>query len=114
MATATREFTKGRAIMQRREALLVDGTLTRDGGSNARARKSMEGAPKAMQEASIPLLRVSTFGTFRLAWQVAPLTAEAVWESRTSARTLFKLLLCAPGRQAPKSVLGRHPLAGGR
>jgi DNA-binding SARP family transcriptional activator len=36
---------------------------------------------------------------------VAPLTAEAVWESRTSARTLFKLLLCAPGRQAPKSLL---------
>ena len=65
----------------------------------------MEGAPKAMQEASIPLLRVSTFGTFGLAWQVAPLTAEAVWESRTSARTLFKLLLCAPGRQAPKSML---------
>jgi DNA-binding SARP family transcriptional activator len=65
----------------------------------------MEGAPKAMQEASIPLLRVSTFGTFRLAWQVAPLTEEAAWESRTSARTLFKLLLCAPGRQAPKSLL---------
>src|SRR6266478_7475953 len=52
-----------------------------------------------------PLLRVYTFGDFRLAWQVPPLTTEDVWKSRTSARTLFKLLLCAPGRQASRSQL---------
>ena len=52
-----------------------------------------------------PLLRVYTFGAFHLDWQVPPLTIEDLWKSRTSARTLFKLLLCAPGRQASRSQL---------
>src|SRR5205085_11088106 len=53
-----------------------------------------------------PLLRVYAFGTFRLDWQVPPHPSEDLWKSRTSARTLFKLLLCAPGRQASRSQLG--------
>ena len=52
-----------------------------------------------------PLLRVYTFGAFHLDWQVSPFTTEELWKSRTSARTLFKLLLCAPGRQASRSQL---------
>jgi len=52
-----------------------------------------------------PLLRVYTFGAFHLDWQVPPITTEDVWKSRTSARTLLKLLLCAPGRQASRSQL---------
>ena len=56
-------------------------------------------------DAQVPLLRVYTFGAFHLDWQVPPFTTEAVWKSRTSARTLFKLLLCAPERQASRSQL---------
>jgi len=56
-------------------------------------------------DAQAPLLRVYTFGAFRLDWQVPPITTEDVWKSRTSARTLLKLLLCAPGRQASRSQL---------
>src|ERR1700676_3819969 len=56
-------------------------------------------------DTSAPLLRVYTFGTFRLNWQVPPFTTEDLWQSRTSARSLFKLLLCAPGRQASRSQL---------
>jgi DNA-binding SARP family transcriptional activator len=56
-------------------------------------------------EAQPPLLRVYTFGSFRLDWQVPPQTTEDLWKSRTSARTLFKLLLCVPGRQASRSQL---------
>ncbi len=56
-------------------------------------------------DAQAPLLSVYTFGAFHLAWQVSPFTTEDVWKSRTSARTLFKLLLCAPGRQASRSQL---------
>src|SRR5438105_13514789 len=52
-----------------------------------------------------PLLRVYTFGAFHLDWQVPPFTTADIWKSRTSARTLFKLLLCAPGRQASRSKL---------
>ncbi|HEY6286969.1 MAG TPA: BTAD domain-containing putative transcriptional regulator [Ktedonobacteraceae bacterium] len=52
-----------------------------------------------------PLLRVYMFGAFHLDWQVPPFTTEEIWKSRTSARTLFKLLLCAPGRQASRSQL---------
>ncbi|MFL5654308.1 MAG: BTAD domain-containing putative transcriptional regulator [Ktedonobacteraceae bacterium] len=52
-----------------------------------------------------PLLRVYTFGAFHLDWQVPPCTTEDLWKSRTSARTLLKLLLCAPGRQASRSQL---------
>jgi len=52
-----------------------------------------------------PLLRVYTFGTFHLDWQVPPLTTEDLWKSRTAARTLLKLLVCAPGRQASRSQL---------
>jgi len=56
-------------------------------------------------DAQAALLRVYTFGTFHLDWQVIPFTTEDLWKSRTSARTLFKLLLCAPGRQASRSQL---------
>ena len=56
-------------------------------------------------DAQAPLLRVFTFGAFHLDWQVPPFTTEEIWKSRTSARTLFKLLLCAPGRQASRSQL---------
>ncbi len=56
-------------------------------------------------DAPSALLRVYTLGTFRLDWQVPPNTTEDLWKSRTSARTLFKLLLCAPGRQATRSQL---------
>src|SRR6266567_1511802 len=56
-------------------------------------------------DAPVPLLRVYTFGVFHLDWQVPPFTTEDMWKSRTSARTLFKLLLCAPGRQASRSQL---------
>jgi DNA-binding SARP family transcriptional activator len=52
-----------------------------------------------------PLLRVYTFGAFHLDWQVPPWTTEDLWKSRTSARTLLKLLVCAPGRQASRSQL---------
>ena len=52
-----------------------------------------------------PLLRVYTFGAFHLDWQVPPLTTDDLWKSRTSARTLLKLLVCAPGRQASRSQL---------
>src|SRR5579863_4890012 len=54
---------------------------------------------------ALPLARVHLFGAFELVWRVAPLTTEALWDGRTSARTLLKLLLCAPGRQAPRGVL---------
>src|SRR5260221_71399 len=56
-------------------------------------------------DAQAPLLRVYTFGAFHLTWQVPPFTTEDMWKSRTSARTLFKVLLCAPGRQASRSQL---------
>src|SRR5215472_7044110 len=42
---------------------------------------------------------------FHLAWQIPPFTIEDLWKSRTSARTLFKLLLCAPDRQASRGQL---------
>src|SRR5260221_3972111 len=54
-----------------------------------------------------PLLRVYTFGAFRLASQVPPCTTEDLWKSRTSARTLVKMLLCAPGLHASSSQLAR-------
>src|SRR5579863_10015477 len=57
------------------------------------------------EEEQTPILKVHLFGTFQLCWQVPSCTQENVWDSRTSARSLFKLLLCAPGRQAAKSLL---------
>ena len=71
----------------------------------SRETESVEQAVGKGQAASLPLLRVSLFGEFELAWQVPSGMGEAAWESRTSARALFKLLLCAPGRQATKSML---------
>src|SRR5690348_4697291 len=70
-------------------------------------KESMETTETANtgQEAQQPLLRVFLFGEFRLVWLVTPFTRETLWNSRTSARTLFKLLLCAPGRQASPSQL---------
>jgi hypothetical protein len=38
-------------------------------------------------------------------YQKQPHVMEEKWDSRTSVRPLFKFLLCAPGRQAAKSVL---------
>src|SRR5438270_13641050 len=67
--------------------------------------ESVEQAVGKGQEAPLPLLRVYLFGEFQLAWQVLSDMEEAAWDSRTSARALFKLLLCAPGRQATKSAL---------
>jgi len=67
--------------------------------------ESVEQAVGKGQEAPLPLLRVYLFGEFQLAWQVPSGMVEAAWDSRTSARALFKLLLCAPGRQATKSAL---------
>lgn len=65
----------------------------------------MENTLKSVQGTQTPLLRVNLFGEFQIAWQVQPFTQEAAWDRRTSARALFKLLLCAPGRQAPRSLL---------
>src|SRR5579872_3332574 len=56
-------------------------------------------------ERQMPLLKVHLFGSFRLCWQVPSSTQENLWDSRTSARSLFKLLLCMPERQAAKSLL---------
>src|SRR5712691_2036053 len=67
--------------------------------------ESLEQAVGKEQEAPPPLLRVYLFGEFQLAWQVPSGMEEAAWDGRTSARALFKLLLCAPGRQATKSAL---------
>jgi DNA-binding SARP family transcriptional activator len=51
-----------------------------------------------------PLCRVYLMGSFRIEWLV-PSCDEHAWNSRTSGLALFKLLLCAPGRQAPKTTL---------
>ncbi|WP_201375431.1 BTAD domain-containing putative transcriptional regulator [Ktedonobacter robiniae] len=59
---------------------------------------------KARSEEENPLLRVFLFGPFRVEW-LTPSQDSHAWESRTSARSLFKLLLCAPGRQATKIQL---------
>src|SRR5438270_10759409 len=67
--------------------------------------ESVEQAVGKGQEAPLPLLRVYLFGEFQLAWQVLSDMEEAAWDSRTSARALFKLLLGAPGRQATRSAL---------
>jgi DNA-binding SARP family transcriptional activator len=67
--------------------------------------ESLEGASRIVQKAQTPLLQVYLFGEFQLAWQVPSFIEEKAWNSRTSARVLFKLLLCAPGRQATKSML---------
>ena len=61
--------------------------------------------PGIQQEGQTPLVCVSLCGEFQFVWQVPSATEEVLWDSRTSARVLLKLLLCAPGRQAPKSVL---------
>ncbi|MGB8346400.1 MAG: BTAD domain-containing putative transcriptional regulator [Ktedonobacteraceae bacterium] len=52
-----------------------------------------------------PRARVFLSGTFQFTWLVPPLTTEPLWNGRTSARALLKLLLCAPERQAPRGVL---------
>lgn len=52
-----------------------------------------------------PFLRVYLFGAFQFVWQLPTDTQGIPWESRTSARAVFKLLLCTPGRQAAKSLL---------
>ncbi len=57
------------------------------------------------QEEQVPLLRVSLFQGCHLEWLV-PSTGETdAWLSRTSARSLFKLLLCTPNRQLVRSQL---------
>jgi DNA-binding SARP family transcriptional activator len=52
-----------------------------------------------------PLLRVFLLGALRLEWLVASSGQEDAWQHRTSARSLFLLLVCAPGRQATRSQL---------
>lgn len=74
-----------------------------------RVSRSMTNRPINSQTRSVDaqalLLNVYTFGAFQLDWQVRPSTTEELWKGWTSARALFKLLLCAPGRQAPRSQL---------
>src|SRR5437588_11012876 len=65
----------------------------------------VEGTTCSEQESQFPLLRVYTFGEFTLKWQVPSAGDEDAWNSRTSARALFLLLLCAPNRQATRSQL---------
>jgi DNA-binding SARP family transcriptional activator len=60
---------------------------------------------KAMLNRNYPYLRVSLIGDFRVTWQVPSAGEKDAWQSRTSARSLFKLLLCAPNRQATRSQL---------
>ena len=67
--------------------------------------ENMEDISRSEQEICVPLLHIYTFGSFQLRWQVPTCHEETMWNSRTSARALFKLLLCAPERQATKSVL---------
>lgn len=55
-------------------------------------------------ETPSPAARVFLVGPFRVEW-LTPSQNVHAWESRTSARSLFKLLLCAPGRQASKAQL---------
>ncbi|HZS76471.1 MAG TPA: BTAD domain-containing putative transcriptional regulator [Ktedonobacteraceae bacterium] len=57
------------------------------------------------QDATQPLLRVYLLGDFQIVWQAPVEAKDMAWSGRTSARTLFKLLLCAPGRQASRQVL---------
>src|SRR6266566_4724711 len=82
-------------------------------GNKASGRSTMrepladrvEGTTCSEQEPQSPLLRVYTFGEFTLKWQVPSAGDEDAWNSRTSARALFLLLLCAPNRQATRSQL---------
>src|SRR5260370_22514791 len=57
------------------------------------------------QEPRFPLMQGYTFGEFAMQWRVPPAGDENAWKSRTSARSLFLLLLCAPNRQATRSQL---------
>lgn len=63
------------------------------------------GASGSVQEPKFPLLQVYTFGEFAMQWRVPSAGNENAWKSRTSARSLFLLLLCAPNRQATRSQL---------
>ncbi len=57
------------------------------------------------QNKSLPSVQVSLLGSFRFEWLVPGRAEIDAWLSRTSARSLFKLLLCAPDRQATRSQL---------
>ncbi len=57
-----------------------------------------------MSEQSAPICRVFLFGEFRMEWAIPSLDEQA-WYHRTSARTVFFLLLCAPHRRATRSQL---------
>lgn len=59
----------------------------------------------SVQGLDSPLLQVYTFGEFAMQWRVPSAGDEDAWKSRTSARSLFLLLLCAPNRQATRSQL---------
>ena len=82
-----------------------DGSQTMNNKPAPNDTTSTEPLVESEQERQTPLVRVSLLGEFHLVWQVSPATNEALWNSRTSARVLLKLLLCAPSRQAPKGVL---------
>lgn len=55
-------------------------------------------------ETQTPVAHVFLFASFEVEW-LTPSISPLAWNSRTSARSLFKLLLCAPGRQASKAQL---------
>jgi DNA-binding SARP family transcriptional activator len=57
------------------------------------------------EEPKLPLLQVYTFGEFAMQWRAPSAGDEDAWKSRTSARSLLLLLLCAPNRQATRSQL---------
>ena len=65
----------------------------------ARWTLQAESIPRLRSCGCTPLVRFTSTGRCLL------FTTEELWKSRTSARTLFKLLLCAPGRQASRSQL---------
>jgi DNA-binding SARP family transcriptional activator len=52
----------------------------------------------------LPICRVRLLGTFQMDWRLPSLHPTA-WQGRTSARSLFLLLLCAPHRCATRSKL---------
>jgi DNA-binding SARP family transcriptional activator len=58
-----------------------------------------------VQKEQVPLLRVSLFQGCHLEWLVPSAGETDAWLSRTAARSLFKLLLCAPNRQLIRSQL---------
>ncbi len=57
------------------------------------------------EEGKQPRVRVYLFQTLQVEWVVASSGQENAWNGRVSARSLLKVLLCAPGRQATRGQL---------